>query len=226
MQILHKDGLTLSEELTYCNARTDNTIISNRYCVIPTSTLTAAPYLLVQGDIVRARVLAANIIGDSAYSSVSVVGAAIQALPRQPALAPYRGSLTTTTQIEVLIAPLTGVYTGGATITSYLIEFDDASGGVDWYEIQGFTTYTTQLSAVKTGRTPAQEYRFRYSAMNVFGWGMSSTEGIIKTIMVPAKINVPSTTVVGPNVRVKWSEPANNGAAIASYTIQIRGSDN
>lgn len=54
---------------------------------------------------------------------------------------------------------------------------------------------------------------------------MSSAIGIIKTIMVPAKINVPTTTVVGPNVRVKWTEPANNGATITSYTIQIRSSD-
>ena len=143
VQILHKDGSTLSSELTYCNARTDNTVIGNRYCVIPTTTLTAAPFLLVQGDIVRARVLAANIIGDSSYSAISSVGASIQRTPLQPALSPYRGTLTTTTQIEVLIAPLTGIFTGGATITSYLIEFDDASSGVNWYELQGFTTYTT-----------------------------------------------------------------------------------
>ena len=38
------------------------------YCVIPMTTLMASPFNLVQGAIVVARVLAANIIGDSSYS--------------------------------------------------------------------------------------------------------------------------------------------------------------
>jgi hypothetical protein len=39
IQILRSDGVTFSEELTYCNGMTDNTIISNQYCVIPMATL-------------------------------------------------------------------------------------------------------------------------------------------------------------------------------------------
>jgi hypothetical protein len=51
------------EETTDCNARTDLTVISNSYCVVPMSTLTAAPYNLVQGQVVVAMILAANIVG-------------------------------------------------------------------------------------------------------------------------------------------------------------------
>jgi hypothetical protein len=58
VEILHKDGISFSSELTYCNARVDAVIIANKYCVIPTSTLEASPFLLVQGDIVSVRVLA------------------------------------------------------------------------------------------------------------------------------------------------------------------------
>jgi hypothetical protein len=132
VQVLHSDGVTFSTELTFCNARTDATIINNRYCVIPVSTLSAAPFNLVQGDIVKARVLAANSIGDSQFSLHNTIGATIQVAPLQPALPPYRGSLTSTTQIEVLIAPLTGSLTGGASISSYLIEYDAGSNGVSW----------------------------------------------------------------------------------------------
>jgi hypothetical protein len=84
------------DELTYCNARTDNTVISNLYCVIPMSVLTGSPFNLVQGDIISARVLAANIIGDSSYSTPNSIGATIQTVPHAPDLAPYRGSSTST----------------------------------------------------------------------------------------------------------------------------------
>ncbi len=122
-------------EATYCNGRTDSTVISSKYCVIPTSTLMADPFNLVQGSIVQAIVLASNVIGDSAYSIPNTVGADIRTAPHQPALAPFRGSLTTTSQIEVKIAPLTGSLTGGQQITSYLIEYDGGSSGSQWYEI-------------------------------------------------------------------------------------------
>jgi hypothetical protein len=57
VQIKNKLG-TFVEELTYCNARTDSTIIGNLYCVIPMDTLKAAPFNLVQGDVIIAKVLA------------------------------------------------------------------------------------------------------------------------------------------------------------------------
>lgn len=54
----------------------------------------ASPFNLVQGDIVVARVLAANVIGDSSYSQINTVGADVRTVPADPILAPYRGSLT------------------------------------------------------------------------------------------------------------------------------------
>ena len=67
VQIQAKD-FTFHEELTYCNARSDPTVISNRYCVIPMDVLKSSPFSLVQGDVIQAKVLAQNVIGDSAYS--------------------------------------------------------------------------------------------------------------------------------------------------------------
>ena len=95
IQILAING-SYFEETTYCNGRYDSTVIANRYCVIPMQTLTSSPFNLVQGDIVQARVLASNVIGDSAFSQINSVGADIRGIPLQPPLAPYRSSLTTT----------------------------------------------------------------------------------------------------------------------------------
>lgn len=82
------------EQTTYCNARSDATVISNRYCVVPMDVLTASPYNLVQGDIVVAKILAANVVGESQYSMENGVGADIKVVPHDPILAPYRGSQT------------------------------------------------------------------------------------------------------------------------------------
>jgi hypothetical protein len=57
-------------------------------------TLKASPFNLVQGDLVVAKILATNDIGDSSYSIVNTVGADIRVAPLTPILEPYRGSLT------------------------------------------------------------------------------------------------------------------------------------
>ena len=45
LQIQTKSG-DWAEDLTYCNARTDQTVITNRLCAIPMPTLHEAPFLL------------------------------------------------------------------------------------------------------------------------------------------------------------------------------------
>jgi len=90
-------------EPTYCNAEFDQTVFINRLCVIPMAALQDSPFLLAQTDEVVAKVLATNIIGDSAYSEDSSqrpgIGAVIQTVPLKPPTPPSRGPLTTTTSI-------------------------------------------------------------------------------------------------------------------------------
>jgi len=150
LQIKTKAGI-FTEETVYCNVRSDQTVINNRYCVLPMDVLTSAPFNLVQGDIVIAKILAANVVGESQYSMENALGGDIRVAPLTPILAPYRGPLTSVGQAHVQIAPLTGALTGGSPITSYYIQFDDLSNGVDWLELQGFTTYTLDLAYLKTG---------------------------------------------------------------------------
>lgn len=90
-------------EPTYCNAEFDQTVFVNRLCVIPMSALQEAPFLLAQTDEVVAKVLATNVIGDSAFSEDSSqrpgIGAVIKTVPLKPPTPPTRGPLTTTTSI-------------------------------------------------------------------------------------------------------------------------------
>jgi hypothetical protein len=52
------------------------TVVSNSYCEIETMILRAAPYSLVQGDLVIAKVQAQNPIG---WSAESAINAAVRA---------------------------------------------------------------------------------------------------------------------------------------------------
>jgi hypothetical protein len=91
------------------------------------SILTAAPFNLVQGDTIVARILATNLVGNSAYSNSAIQGgqsyADVRMIPHKPPSKPTRGAATSTSQIEVVIAPLTATDTGGESILSYNIEY-------------------------------------------------------------------------------------------------------
>jgi hypothetical protein len=83
------------------------------------ATLRAAPYNLVYGNSILARVQSHNERGWSGYSADSTTFATIQTEP-VAMTAPARGSTTSETQIEVTWTALTTLSDrGGATILSY-----------------------------------------------------------------------------------------------------------
>lgn len=154
------------------------------------------------------------------------VGADIRVVPHEPVLAPYRGTSTGIDQVEVIIAPLLGTQTGGSPITSYYIQFDDLSNGVDWLELQGFTTQSTALSLIKSGLITNKVYQFRYKAKNIFGWSNWSPVGLIKTITVPDKMAKATTSLLGDNIRIQWVQPFLGGNdLLLAYNVTLRGSD-
>lgn len=59
-----KDGVTYNEESTNCNGA-DATIMANLYCLIPMAELRQSDFNLVLDDLVVAKVIATNQIGDS-----------------------------------------------------------------------------------------------------------------------------------------------------------------
>lgn len=50
-----------------------------------------------------------------------------------------RGPLTSEIKIQVIWQPLTGNSTGGASISSYYLQWDLGTNGINWYDIVGYT---------------------------------------------------------------------------------------
>lgn len=129
--------------------------------MVPTSILTASPFNLVQADTVVAKVTVTNAVGNSPPSDTAIQGgqtyADVRAVPHKPPTKPSRGAATSTTQIEVVIAALTGAETGGEAILSYHIEYYDPVTSA-WVELQGYSSNALTLSVIKSGLTISTSY--------------------------------------------------------------------
>jgi hypothetical protein len=150
------------------------------------ATLRSAPYSLLQGTIVKAVIKAQNINGWSSFSFPNSTGALVEYVPAQMNT-PTNGLTTNELQIQVNWAALTGVNTGGSTITSYNLQYDSGSAGYVWTNVLGiipqFTGLTTVLSSnIVKGTT----YQFRIRASNIHGWGPFSNVVSIKTATIPS----------------------------------------
>lgn len=76
--------------------------------------------------------------------------------------APYRGSLTSETQIEVKwVALTTQSQIGGAPIVSYYLQWDQGSNGANWYDLTGLTSiYPFTSFVVTTNVVKGTTYQF------------------------------------------------------------------
>ena len=91
------------------------------------ATLREDPFFLEQGDQVTAIVRAVNLIGEGSFSEPNSVGSAIEDIPGQMS-APMRGPETSETQLHILWSEIDESLTGGATIDSYNVQWDQGSG--------------------------------------------------------------------------------------------------
>lgn len=142
--------------------------------------------------------------------------------------APTRGSSTTTSQVHVVWAALVGAFTGGADIQSYLLEWDGGSAGASWQALLGGagaeSTATQYIinpvdspGAIQAG----QSYRFRVSARNAHGWSTVSPSVTITAATVPGPATAPTTSVENIYVKLAWTPPVDNNAAIDGYDVYI-----
>lgn len=214
LQIFNKQSLIFQE--SPCNGGS-STVIANQYCdVSPTVLQTTYGYNVF--DIPSAKSCAANSIGSGPYSDPSTSGSIIPQLPGQPPSPPTVVSgVTYGTTIQIAIAALTGnSYTGGATISSYNIQWDQ--GTSTWTDL----TYSLVLSATVNGLTLGTSYSFRYRAANVIGNGTYSSTLTVKAVSVPSQIATPNAIYTGTNnayVKLSWATPASNGGTIDAYKV-------
>lgn len=116
---------------------------------------------------------------------------------------------------------------GGSSITSYHVEWDAGSNGATWETVIGLSPSYTGLSASVTGGTSGltvgTNYKFRIRARNIHGWGIVSSESIIKAAQAPSQVPSVATSIHSTNgaVVISWSAPSSNGETISSYLIEV-----
>ena len=194
-------------------------------CSVPMSVLTAAPYSLPQGHVVKVRVYATNSYGNGAYSDANTAGADVRVVPISMG-APRRGNQTSTGQIEVAWDALTSPATGGSSITSYQLLWDAGTGGAAATALVGLVSDYTQTSyLVSISGAPGSTYKFKLRPKNLYGLGADSSEVSIIASDVPSQMQVVTTSIQGTSVRIQWAAPATNGAALTAYEIVVLQKD-
>lgn len=223
IMIQKADG-TYAEEVNYCDG-SNFVILARAFCEIPMQVLTSAPYSLPQGALIRATVTAYNIIGASIPSTLNADGELAQVAPLKPAASPKRNSDTSESLLKVDYDMLTGVLTGGSTIFSLQLQWDQGTSGASWATLLGFSPYTvtttysiTGLDRVSSGRV----YKFRYRARNIHGWGPYSDVLDLLAASIPDRLSPVITQLVGTQVQISWVPLKENGAQITQYLIELK----
>lgn len=102
---------------------------------------------------------------------------------------------------------LAGSQTGGATVDSYNLRYDDASEGATWTNLIGYSANQTTLSysvtsSIQIGRT----YKFQYRVLNMHGWSEWSPVLDLIAAQAPDQISPAAVTFnEGALVRIQWT---------------------
>lgn len=208
------------EDTTNCNAQ-ESSIVTNKFCLIPYSALTASPYNLDVQDTITVKVRAQNSRGWGAYSAISTSSITVESVPNAMA-DPTSGSATSSSQIQVDWVALSSPANGDSAIISYVLYWDQGSN--DFEELVGDTSAYTATNYIKTGLTAATTYKFKVAAKNEHGTGAFSSEVSIVAESVPSQMStvVTSTDSANGNLIISFAEPSSNGGkAITAYTIKV-----
>ncbi len=110
---------------------------------------------------------------------------------------------------------------GGAPILGYKV-IPYAAGVAQPAHIFN-TAATTQMIA---GLTDGTSYRFTVAARNVVGYGPASAQSLPMIAGAPGQPGSPTAVkVAAGSLKVTFAAPANNGAAITSYTVSCASSN-
>ena len=177
----------------------------------PVTLLTSTISNLESGVTYNVRVTGVNDIG-SGSPSVAVNG-----VPNGEPGAPSLTVTSSTTLLKLDLKWNAPASTGGSPITGYKVEQQIGNGS--------FSAICSSIASSATScsvenLTPSVIYGYRVAAINSVGIGPWSP---INSITVSAPPSAPVLSVVAGNSQavLTWTAPANNGASITSYKIEV-----
>lgn len=170
----------------------DVTVLAALRCVVPMSTLTAAPFNYAFDDVVQVRVSAANFYGFGTISpTTDSTGAKIRVVPVQMAQPTEDASSTDVTVTMNWIA-LSGADAGNSDVIAYSLYWDN---GVTTGTADTELTDALVTSFTVNGVTGGQAYRFRVRARNIYGYGPYSAETTVIPDDAPGKTDIPTVAL-------------------------------
>jgi hypothetical protein len=212
-------GGVFSTESTACPG-TDATLLSSRSCLVPMSTLRAAPHSLAFDAFVEVRLSARNAYGWGASSAVNTDGARVRVEPSQVA----QPVLTSVTEAQIAISwtALASPDDGESAILSYVVYWDNG-GGTPTYPLLD----ALQTSVSVDGLTGGTTYRFKVRARNIYGFGPWSPELAVLASDLPDQVAIPTVTIGASEtaVTVAWTAPGDHSAPIDEYQVVLRKAD-
>ena len=178
---------------------------------------------LDNGATYRARITANNTVGSSATPAVTgdTVPSAVPGAPGFSSASSGSGTYTFN---------WTAPANNGAAITSYTVTLttaNQAAWGTSVTDTPANFTSGGNLTYTFTGLSNGSSYRAKVLATNVRGNGAETDSGAGGAQTPSAVPSAPTTTssVGDRSYTVNWTAPANNGAAIDYYEVQITDAD-
>ena len=211
---------TFVESKTLCDGVAHE---ATRYCLIDMHALRTSPFGLAYGDLIQAKVLAANERGWSSASPANTDGAHVEVEP-SAVVAVARGILTGPTQLDVYWTALNLYDAGGSPVLSYHLQYDNNTAATTWLDVVGLAPDSMLLTViVSTNVQSGAMYGFRVRARNIFGWGPYSQVTYIQAAREPDQPVPPTTSIDASTggVVITWTAPSARGAAITAYQIEI-----
>jgi hypothetical protein len=140
IEIKVKGTSTYTADTTDCNGA-NALVMSNRYCVIPMSTLTSVTYGYIFDDLVVVRAKAVNAKGSGSYSDDNSSGAKIRSVPTT--MTTLAVSDYSDTSVTLTWSALSSPANGNSDIITYNIQYNnDQSGTYSNLISTSSTTYT------------------------------------------------------------------------------------
>jgi large repetitive protein len=170
---------------------------------------------LTNGTTYSFRVAGKNAVGTGAYSTM-YAGDSPRTTPGSPSS--VSGTASGTSVALSWAAPLTD---GGASITSYVVQYSSNNGGT-WTAFDIGTS--ADRTATITGLTYGTTYLFRAAAVNAAGQGPFSGPSASVTPVVDQPLATALTgTSANASVNLTWTEPTPTGSEqIVDYVIQFK----